>query len=97
MSPRNLMEIVAEIENAGPTYSFVCAPDGPKSIVMDYQALMRMCAALRAAEKMRNCCYADNSGGEYRPKCADCGVDYYSKHEDGCAFANFDRAVKGEP
>lgn len=95
MSPRNLMEIVAEIERE----VNAIADDPSEEIHLDERAdsWLRMCAALRAAEKMRNCCYADNSGGEYRPKCADCGVDYYSKHEDGCAFANFDRAVKGEP
>lgn len=90
---RPLAEIVAEIESA-----IKDADDPSLEIRIDNRAdtWALLCAAFRAAEKMRNSCYGDNSGGEYRPKCSDCEADMYEKHSDTCSFKEWDRVTGGD-
>lgn len=82
-----LAEIMAEIERK-------LVSDLPGAYLHREEAL-RLCRAFRAAEKMRDSCYGDNSGGEYRPKCSDCEAGMYEKHSDTCSFKEWDRVTGG--
>lgn len=87
-----LAEIVAELERrigGNRTRSM------EKTVPVNEIELSRLLAAFRAAEKMRNSCYGDNSGGEYRPKCSDCEADMHEKHSDTCSFKEWDRVTGG--
>lgn len=68
---------------------------GEGTILLTCKTVLELCRAFRAAEKMRNSCYGDNSGGEYRPKCSDCEADMYEKHSDTCSFKEWDRVTGG--
>lgn len=91
-----LAEIVAEIE-ATIKNKLDAYGDDANGVFIGHclDEMARLCQAFRAAEKMRESCYADNSGGEYRRRCADCDTDIYSEHAADCSFAAWDRVTGG--